>query len=236
MWQTDTQTNASDKVLVLCRSLKTTRYHNSINIKSLQTFILSPRALRLVVLNSCCPLAIVRAGYRVYYWTSIELDGSTTQFSGNQQTRASKMLLTAKLYFVLYVLLLLRESKGDALTMNTRIRDMCSRALSNLIFDICTGTLPVTDLPPESLSKVRAKRASLFSAKQRSRRQVADECCLRSCTVSQLVEYCPETWWCVQMNSWRLLNSEVVLLLWRKLCVFVCVRAPVMWIWKHIVN
>lgn len=77
--------------------------------------------------------------------------------------------------------------------MNTIVKDMCSRSLSRLIFQLCTGSLPVKDLPPDSLSKTRAKRAPL-AFRERLKRQVADECCLNPCSIAQLIEYCPDTW------------------------------------------
>lgn len=82
---------------------------------------------------------------------------------------------------------------GDTLTLNS-VLDVCSRALSDFVFHICTGNIQVSGLPASSLSRVRSKRASLLFAKQRPRRQIVDECCLRPCTVAQLVEYCPEYW------------------------------------------
>lgn len=101
----------------------------------------------------------------------------------------------AKIHWMLYALCLFADVvNSDSLTLNTLIRDVCSRSLSSLIYRICTGGVAISDIPAESLSKVRGKRASMFS-RERLKRQVADECCLQPCTVSQLIEYCPETWW-----------------------------------------
>ncbi|CAD0200724.1 unnamed protein product [Chrysodeixis includens] len=72
------------------------------------------------------------------------------------------------------------------------LKDVCSRSLSSLIFHICTGNLQVIDLPSERISKVRARRAALLF-KERLKRQVADECCENACSVSQLIQYCPDT-------------------------------------------
>ncbi|CAH0694234.1 unnamed protein product [Spodoptera exigua] len=81
---------------------------------------------------------------------------------------------------------------GEPLTMDTVIRDTCSRSLSTLIFQICTGNMRISDVPSGRLSNVRGKRASMLF-KDRLKRQIADECCLNACSVSQLVQYCPET-------------------------------------------
>ncbi|PZC84311.1 insulin-related peptide 2 [Helicoverpa armigera] len=108
--------------------------------------------------------------------------------------------LNAKFAIVIYAVFLVAEivdgnerNSGDSLTMNTMIRDMCSRSLSRLIYQICTGNVQISDLPSDRLSNVRGKRAALLF-KERLKRQVADECCLNPCSVSQLIEYCPDTW------------------------------------------
>lgn len=105
----------------------------------------------------------------------------------------------AKLHVVIYVLFLFTElvdsNDSDSLTLNTMLADTCSRSLSKLLFGLCTGKVAVKDLPKENLSKIReirGKRASLTY--RRMKRQIADECCLRPCTVAQLIEYCPDTW------------------------------------------
>lgn len=112
---------------------------------------------------------------------------------------------------------------GEPLTMDTVIRDTCSRSLSTLIFQICTGNLRISDVPSGRLSNVRGKRASLLF-KDRLKRQIADECCLNPCSVSQLVQYCPETWWACtdiwdnqsnesvsdcQASTWSDVNSKI---------------------------
>ena len=102
--------------------------------------------------------------------------------------------MNKKFHWIVYVLFLYgRVISGESLALNSVLKDLCSRTLSNIIFEICTGGIPVSDMPSSSLSKMRAKRAALFYVK-RHRRQVADECCLRPCTVAQLIEYCPENW------------------------------------------
>lgn len=104
-------------------------------------------------------------------------------------------ITTRRLRWIVYFLFINgRIISGDSLALNTVFQDLCSRSLSNLIFQICTGGIPVSDLPSSSLSRVRSRRAAMFFAKERHRRQIADECCLHPCTVAQLVEYCPENW------------------------------------------
>lgn len=154
-------------------------------------------APRLVVLNLmlfCC--------YNWYRLSPLFIVASTASYTrrklqflpDSHQTSTKMSKINLKFYWVLYTLILLNAVNGDSLTMDSKLHDMCSRSLSTLIFHICTGNIVISDLPAENLSKVRGKRASLFS-RERIKRQVVDECCLRSCTVSQLIQYCPETWW-----------------------------------------
>lgn len=116
---------------------------------------------------------------------------------------------SAKFLWIVYTLILLDSIHGESLTLSSTIQDMCSRSLSTLIFQICTGNVPISDLPVENLSKVRGKRAALFSRdiQRRMRRQVADECCLHPCSVADLIQYCPETWWRVRVadtfDKWK---------------------------------
>ncbi|XP_041987010.1 bombyxin B-10-like [Aricia agestis] len=99
-----------------------------------------------------------------------------------------------KVHWILYILILYgKVISGESLALNSVLKDLCSRSLANLIFQICTGDIPVQDLPSSSLSR-RSKRAALFYATERHKRQIVDECCLHPCTVAQLVEYCPENW------------------------------------------
>lgn len=104
------------------------------------------------------------------------------------------------IHWIIYVLFLYGKIvSGESLALNSVLKDLCSRTLSIYIFQICTGGIEITDLPSTRLSKTRSKRGALFYAKERQRRQVVDECCLRPCTVAQLIEYCPDNWW--QINE-----------------------------------
>lgn len=100
-----------------------------------------------------------------------------------------------KLHWLIYAMFLVTKIYGDSLTLNTLIKEMCSRTLAQNIFALCTGSVVISDYPKKNFSNVRGKRAAIFSARMRLKRQVADECCLHPCTVSQLIQYCPETWW-----------------------------------------
>lgn len=100
-----------------------------------------------------------------------------------------------RIHWIIYVLFLYGKIiSGESLALNSVLNDICSRSLANFIYQICTGIIPVNDLPPPSLSQVRTKRGALFYAKERHKRQIVDECCLRPCTVAQLIEYCPDSW------------------------------------------
>ncbi|CAK1556157.1 unnamed protein product [Leptosia nina] len=104
-------------------------------------------------------------------------------------------LLTKNVHWIIYIMFLYGKIiSGDSLTLNSVFKDLCSRSLSNLIFQICSGDITINDLPDAALSRPRSRRGALFYASDRLKRQVADECCLRPCTVAQLIQYCPEDW------------------------------------------
>lgn len=99
-----------------------------------------------------------------------------------------------KLHWIIYGMIIYAKLIDcESLTMNS-IYKSCSRTLSKFIYQICTGDIPVSGLPSSSLSKVRGKRASLFVTQERFRRQLADECCSQPCSITQILEYCPENW------------------------------------------
>ncbi|KAG6442195.1 hypothetical protein O3G_MSEX002170 [Manduca sexta] len=105
---------------------------------------------------------------------------------------------SAKFHCIIYAMFLITEIHGDftePLTMNTLMRyKICSSALSSLIFNICSGNIKISDESPEGVPKIRGKRAAIYAARERMKRQVAYECCEHACTISQLIQYCPETW------------------------------------------
>lgn len=99
---------------------------------------------------------------------------------------------TVKLQCVFFAICLLTNVQGK-LALDSMVTELCSRSLSNLVYQICTGSVPISDMPTENLSKLRGKRAAMFS-RERVKRQIVEECCLRPCSVAQLIAYCPDTW------------------------------------------
>ncbi|CAH4028781.1 unnamed protein product [Pieris brassicae] len=103
-------------------------------------------------------------------------------------------LIARNLHWVYIVFLYGNIISGDSLTLNSMLKELCSRSLSNLIFHVCNGDVMVNDFPEMYQPKVRSRRAALFYASKRIKRQLVDECCLHPCSVAQLVQYCPEEW------------------------------------------
>lgn len=143
----------------------------------------------------------------LFYLLRSAADGSTSLFQtvgtnnlGLVKTNLFKMPLNAKLCVVCALLFYAEIVHGESLTLNTVLNN-CSRTLSDFIFQICTGVIPVSGFPAPP-SNVRSKRAAIFLTNIRNKRQIADECCLAPCSISQLLEYCPENWWMVTRNKW----------------------------------
>lgn len=103
------------------------------------------------------------------------------------------MPFNTKMCVVCALILYAELVNSESLTLNTVLTN-CSRTLSDFIFQLCTGAIPVSGFPAPSQSNLRAKRAASFLTNIRHKRQLADECCIRPCSVSQLLEYCPENW------------------------------------------
>lgn len=97
-----------------------------------------------------------------------------------------------KLQWIVCAIFLL-TAHGEPLTLDSAQAEMCSTTLSTLVFQLCTGSVPLGDLRTENLPKIRGKRASIFS-RERIKRQIVEECCSQPCSVAQLLAYCPDTW------------------------------------------
>ncbi|CAF4909224.1 unnamed protein product [Pieris macdunnoughi] len=106
------------------------------------------------------------------------------------------MFLIAKNFHWLCIVFLYGNIiSGDSLTLNSMLKELCSRSLSNLIFHVCNGDIMINDFPELDQPKVRSRRAALIYASMRIKRQLVDECCLHPCSVAQLVQYCPTEEW-----------------------------------------
>lgn len=77
----------------------------------------------------------------------------------------------------------------------------CSTWLSTIIFLFCNNTYKIVKrdttsvmidkMAPKEFQLKTTKRLIMESAR-RVRRQVADECCTRACTVADIIMYCPD--------------------------------------------
>nr|XP_037868992.1 uncharacterized protein LOC119628374 isoform X2 [Bombyx mori] len=106
------------------------------------------------------------------------------------------------------MLILMRSSSivfGDNAERVYSIHDKvtsCSGWLSTIIFNFCNNvykivkrdtSLMIEKMAPKDLQQDTTKQRLLGEGKwRRVRRQVANECCLRSCTVAELIRYCPD--------------------------------------------
>lgn len=81
---------------------------------------------------------------------------------------------------------------GESLMLNLVVKDVCARSLSNIILYLCSAPgYPEDDFLLNTQSKTNG--AATFS-RERYKRNYIDECCFRPCTISELMEYCPEHW------------------------------------------
>ncbi|KOB77284.1 Insulin-like peptide 6 [Operophtera brumata] len=78
----------------------------------------------------------------------------------------------------------------------------CSSWLSTMIFDFCNNDFTIVKrdtslmleiMAPKNFQRDRLGRSLLSEGSwKRSKRQVANECCLRTCTVGDVIMYCPD--------------------------------------------
>ncbi|CAF4811375.1 unnamed protein product [Pieris macdunnoughi] len=109
-------------------------------------------------------------------------------------------------YYV-YIILLLHSAFNpiEAETETYRMTDhvfTCSKWLSSVIENLCNNvyrivkrdtSLLMEKLTPRDIQKSVNRRRFLAEEKwRRLRRQVATECCVEACTISNIILYCPE--------------------------------------------
>ncbi|KAI5645485.1 hypothetical protein NE865_02572 [Phthorimaea operculella] len=95
---------------------------------------------------------------------------------------------STKLQCIVFIIVLCAGLiNSESVTMNTLLRG-CSYSLVTMLHQICSGEVTVSDLPESSLPKMRGVQWG--SSLRRGKRSIVEECCIHSCTVSQIIEYC----------------------------------------------
>ncbi|KAJ0178850.1 hypothetical protein K1T71_005625 [Dendrolimus kikuchii] len=107
--------------------------------------------------------------------------------------------------YSIYIVIIL--SRNDNLVYAARTYSIndevksCSGWLSTIIYNFCNNTykivkrdtsLMIDKMAPNDLKQDTAKKRLVSDERwRRVRRQVATECCLRACTVADIITYCP---------------------------------------------
>jgi hypothetical protein len=98
-----------------------------------------------------------------------------------------------KLHYIIYAVVIYAEIFCVEASSSSSM-DKCKKSLANVVFQMCAGDLlTFSDLSP-SVTRVRGKRASLF-LNEEILDKLAKQCCTNPCSITQLLEYCPENWW-----------------------------------------
>ncbi|KAG6444214.1 uncharacterized protein LOC115456422 isoform X2 [Manduca sexta] len=108
---------------------------------------------------------------------------------------------------VLYILIILFGNNWFNVVHGDRVYNIndkvlsCSGWLSTIIYNFCNNhykivkrdtSLMIEKMAPKDLQKKTIKHSLLEADRwRRMRRQVANECCLRACTVADIIMYCP---------------------------------------------
>ncbi|XP_028026041.1 bombyxin A-1 homolog [Bombyx mandarina] len=120
----------------------------------------------------------------------------------------------------IYIMLILMRSStivfGDnaerVYSLDDKVK-CCSRWLSTIIFNFCNNAYKIVKrekMAPKDLQQDTTKQRHLVEGKwRRVRRQVANECCLRSCTVAELIRYCPKDAPLVQKHPELFVSRDV---------------------------
>ncbi|CAG9793780.1 unnamed protein product [Diatraea saccharalis] len=95
-----------------------------------------------------------------------------------------------KFQYIIYALLIYEEMFDVAALSPT---DKCKSSLSIIVFQICAGEVFSFRDMKSSGTPVRGKRASMFLTEERTEKLV-QQCCVKPCPISELLEYCPENW------------------------------------------
>lgn len=101
------------------------------------------------------------------------------------------LLSSMKIQWILYGMCICTNVlSGETLIINMVVKEICARSLTNVISYLCTDSFSDGD---SSGIQYKGNRATFLS--ERYMRNYIDECCLRPCSISQLMEYCPQRWW-----------------------------------------